>query len=74
MSRSVSGTKMGVQCDLLRLEGIDMANMPIILDPLPKSAINRNSWIYTSMRPMTKKIDARKQTVKVSESWKIVSL
>ena len=73
MSRSVSGTKMGVQCDLLRLEGIDMANMPIIVDPLPKSAINRNSWIYTSMRPMTK-IDAREKTVKVSESWEIVSL
>ena len=65
---SVSGTKMGVQCDLLRLEGIDMANMP-----LPKSAINRNSWIFTPMRPITK-IDAREQTVKVSESWKIVSL
>ena len=70
---SVSGTKTGVKCDLLRLEGIDMANMPIIVDPLPKSAINRNSWIYTSMRPITK-IDAREQTVKVSESLQIVSL
>ena len=67
MSRSVSGTKMGVKCDLLWLEGIDMANMPIIVDPLPKSAINRNSWICTSMRPMTK-IDSGEQTVKVSES------
>ena len=73
MSFSVSGTKIGVQCDLLGLEGIDMANMPIIVDPLPKSAINRNSWIYSSMRPMTK-IDARELTVKVSECWKIVSL
>ena len=73
MSHSVGGTKMEVQCDLLRLEGIDMANMPIIVDPLPKSAINRNSWIYTSMQPMTK-IDACEQTVKVSEIWKIVSL
>ena len=50
-----------------------MANMPIIMDPLPKSAINRNSGICTSMRSMTK-IDAREQTVKVSESWKIISL
>ena len=32
MSRSVSGTKMGVKCDLLRFEGINMANMPIIVD------------------------------------------
>ena len=50
-----------------------MANMPIIVDPLLNSAINRNSWICTSMRPMTK-IDAREQTATVSESWKIVSL
>ena len=50
-----------------------MANMPIIVDSLLKLAINRNSWICTSVRPMTK-IDAREKNVKVPESWKIVSL
>ena len=39
-----------------------MANMPIIVDPLLKLAINRNSWICTSRQPMTK-IDALEQTV-----------
>ena len=68
MSRSVSETKMGVHCDLIWLEGINNANMPIFVDPLPKSAINRNSWICTYMRPMSK-IDVREQTVKVWESW-----
>ena len=50
-----------------------MANMPIIEDMLPKSAINRNSQICMSMRSMTK-INPREQTVKVSENWKIRSL
>ena len=75
MSRSVSGTKMGVQRDLLWLEGINMANMPIIVDPLPKSAINRNSWILHVYATNDKnRCPWAIFTVKVSESWKIVSL